>query len=562
MEKRQILTFLRGRKKRITTLKCHERKSHPEQGADPISRSFELIFLISVFIIVVMFSGCVTSPESPQELIKKGTVSATGSGRDDVSAIIPLFDTYAEQIFDRSGVPGMAIAIVKNDSVVYQRCFGVKNITTQDPVTPDTRFQIASISKSFTTATIASMVGNGELSWNDTIASWYPEFRLSDPWITEHITFLDLLSHRTGLPEYVGDELQEMGYSRPEIIECLRHVTLTGDFRREYAYANIDVTIAAEAAARKAGKPWEELISERIFVPAGMLNTSARFDDFAGAPDHADTYPMTNRTAIPGPLMNDDTNSPAGGVSSTINDMARYARLQLNEGSIDGARVIDPDALRETHSPQIIKKSTNLSIIAYGLGWEVTAANGMVRVEHGGDLTSGVSTCIVLYPDEKMAIVVLTNGFPGGHVLKKAVTNGWDDLYFSGTIRKDWYSELEEQLLEAMKPGASVIGPQEGLPPAPADAKPPRPFTYYEGSYAQDYYGTVRIEANDTVLLAYPGHLPNPMILVPYKGDTFVDRETGTGVKFSAGSSGFATGVWFAQYEMPGRNGIFSRIPS
>jgi CubicO group peptidase (beta-lactamase class C family) len=205
-----------------------------------------------------------------------------------------------------------------------------------------------------------------------------------------------------------------------------------------------------------------------------MTNTSARFDDFALAEDHADTYPMTNRTAVPGPLLNDDVNSPAGGVSSTINDMARYARLQVNEGSIDGSQVIAADALRETHTAHIIKKSTNSSIVAYGLGWEITGENGMVRVGHGGDLTSGVSTYIMLYPAEKMAIVILTNGFPEGHVLKRALTSGWDDLYFSGEIRKDWYGELEEELMEAMKPGASVIGPLEGLPPAPADAKPPR----------------------------------------------------------------------------------------
>ncbi len=161
-----------------------------------------------------------------------------------------------------------------------------------------------------------------------------------------------------------------------------------------------------------------------------------------------------------------------------------------------------------------------------------------------------------------MAIVVLTNGFPGGHVLKKAITNGWDDLYFYGTIEKDWYREFEEQLLEAMKPGASVIGPQEGLPLAPADAKPPRPLTFYEGSYTQDYYGTVHIDAYDEVLLAYPGHRTTPLILVPYDGDTFLDRDTGTGVRFTAGSSGFATGVRFAQYELPGRNGNFTNIPS
>lgn len=508
-------------------------------------------------------SGCVTSPDNHAPAAAPDMpVPAEGAGPGQVDAIIPKFDTYAEQTFQKSGVPGMAVAIVKNDSVVYLKCFGVKNITTQEPVTPHTRFQLASISKSFTSATIASMVGNDELSWNDRIASLYPEFQLDDPWITEHITFLDLLSHRTGLPEYVGDDLQELKYTRPEIIQRLRYVTLTGEFRSQYAYANIDVTTAAEAAARRAGMPWEDLVSARIFISAGMMNTSARFDDFARSPDHADTYPMTNETAIPGLLMNDDVNSPAGGVSSTITDMVRYARLQLNEGSIDGIHVINPDALRETHNAQVIRKSTNSSIVAYGLGWEVTAENGMVRVEHGGDLTSGVSTYILLYPDEKMAIVVLTNGFPGGHVLKRAITNSWEDLYFSGTIRKDWYRELENQLLEAMKPGASVIGPQEGLPPAPADAKPPRPFTFYEGSYAQDYYGIIRIEANTTGLFVYPGHRTTPMFLVPYDGDTFLDTETETSVHFTVGSSGTATGVRFAQFEMPGRSGNFSRIPS
>ena len=140
---------------------------------------------------------------------------------------------------------------------------------------------------------------------------------------------------------------------------------------------------------------------------------------------------MMNGTPVAGPLLNDDVNSPAGGVSSTINDMARYARLQLNDGNIDGKQVIDAAAIRETHRPQNIMKTSSTSITAYDLGWESVAEKGRVRVEHGGDLTSGVSTYITLYPDEKMAIVVLTNGFPGGHILKKAVINGWDDLFFT-----------------------------------------------------------------------------------------------------------------------------------
>ncbi|MDD1717545.1 MAG: serine hydrolase [Methanoregulaceae archaeon] len=531
-----------------------------QRGSGTISLKPATIFILAGLFCIVLVSGCTTSPGSQPAAVQNVSMPAAGTGPKNMSAVIPQFDAYAEQTFKKSGVPGMAVAVVRNDTVVYLRCFGVKNITTREPVTPHTRFQLASISKSFTTATMAAMAGDGELSWDDRVASIYPDFRLSDPWVTEHITFRDLLSHRTGLPEYVGDELQDLEYNRSEIISRLRYVTLTGGFRSVYAYANIDVTSAAEAAAHRAGKPWEDLVEERIFVPAGMKNTSARFADFALAKDHADTYPVTNGTAIAGPLMNDDVNSPAGGVSSTISDMARYARLQVNEGSIDGSQVIAADALRETHTAQIIKNSGNSSIVAYGLGWEITAENGMVRVGHGGDLTSGVSTYIMLYPGEKMAIVVLTNGFPGGHILKRALTNGWDDLYFSGAVKKDWYSEIEESINEALQPGASVLGPNEELPPAPADAKPARPLSAYSGSYTQDYYGPIRIDTNSTGLLVYLGHRTNPMILVPYDGDTFLDTETKTGVNFTISSTGTAMNVRFTQFDMPGRNGTFVRI--
>ena len=301
---------------------------------------------------------------------------------------------------------------------------------------------------------------------------WTPGSSSSDPWVTEKVTIRDLLMHRTGLPAYAGDELQDIGYTRQEIISKLRLDTTHGGLPFILCVFKHRHNLGSSSNARKAGMSWEDLVADRGPVPAGMKNTSARFADFEKAADRVDTYSMMNGTPVAGPLLNDDVNSPAGGVSSTINDMARYARLQLNEGSIDGKQVIDAAALRETHRPQNIMRTTNTSIVAYDLGWETVADKGRLRVEHGGDLTSGVSTYITLYPDEKMAIVVLTNGFPGGHILKKAVINGWDDLYFTGAVQKDWYREIEAGVLAAMKPGASATGPLEPLPPVPAGAQP------------------------------------------------------------------------------------------
>jgi len=502
--------------------------------------------IITALCVMILTSGCITSPVPEFQ---------------NKTSVISCFDEYAEATFLESGVPGMAVVIVENDTVIYLRCFGVANITTQEPVTPDTRFQIASISKSFTSATIASMVGTGDLSWDDRVAKINPEFRLSDPWVSEHTTFRDLLSHRTGLPEYGSDELLEFGYNRSEIISKLKYINLTGEFRSSYAYSNIGITSAAETAAIKAGMSWEDLITERIFVPAGMKNTTARFAEFAAAENHADTYPMINGTVIAGPLVSDEVNGPAGGISSTINDMTRYLRLQLNGGNLDGMQIINSSALNETHTAQNILASGNTGLSAYGFGWDITYKDGRVVVEHGGDLISGVSTYMMFYPNEDMGIVILTNGFPGGYSLKNALKNGWSDLYFKGDVQKDWYSIADGQITAALQPGSS-INPDMKLPKAPDTAGPSRELSAYCGTYAQDYYGTIRIEANETGLLMYPGYSMTPVFLTPYDGDTFQDVLTLSGVYFTVGSDGIAAQIHVDTFELPWCSGTFVRTNS
>ncbi|MDP3563604.1 MAG: serine hydrolase [Methanoregula sp.] len=502
----------------------------------------------------ILAAGCVSSPAGTPAVIPVVTPAGT-AGAGDTSAIIPLFDAYAEKTFTRSGVPGMAVAIVKDDRVVYLRCFGIKNITTKEPITPDTRFQLASISKSITSAMIASMVGNGDLSWDDPVASINPGFVLSDPYVSSHATFRDLLSHRSGLPEYGGDDLQYgFGYTRPEILSRLRYLGLSGSFRSSYGYSNIGITSAGVAAARKAGKPYEDLVAERVFIPAGMYNTSARFVDFAGSANHADTYPLENGTPVAGPLLNDDVNSPAGGVSSSISDMTRYARLQANGGWIDGKEVINTSALRETHTPQYIRAYSGTGMSGSGLGWNTYLVDGHTRIEKDGALSSGVATLITVWPGEKMALVVLTNGFPEGNVLTGSVSNGWDELYYSGTIRKDWYGETEQNM-------KIMLGSMSPAPvKEPVNPQPPRDLTYYTGSYTQDYYGTVRIVADAGKLLVYTGHSTTPVILEPYDGDTFREGSGESIARFEAGSSATAASVWFGRFETNGRNGTFVRI--
>jgi CubicO group peptidase (beta-lactamase class C family) len=528
-------------------------------GDDTNTSFHEITLIIAVIACFLLAAGCTSQgPVSPAYTAPAAAPAASDSAY--LATALDRFDDYAGTTFEKSGVPGMAVAIVRDDEVIYLKCFGVKNITTQELVDPSTWFQLASISKSFTATTIAALVGEGNLSWDDPIVAINPGFRLYDPWVTDYVTFRDLLSHRTGLPEYTGDVLQNAFlYNRSEIQERLRYVRPTGEFRIQYAYMNADITAAAEAAARREGVPWEELVVSRVLVPPGMANTSPWFSDFQGCQNRVESYITVNGTILPGSPTDDGPNSAAGGISSTITDMARYVRLQLNEGRIDGIQVIDPAALEETHRPRIIKKSSNTSMEAYGLCREIHAEDGRIRVEHGGDFSEGASTFVSLYPAERMGIVVLTNAFPEGDVLHYAVTRGWDDIYFTGSTSRDWYGEMSERMQAAMQPGASALNPFGQMEPAPAEPSPSRGPAAYAGTYGSDYYGAIRMVPDGSALLMYMDNNPEPLRLVHYDGDTFQDPATQTGVYLTVGAEGKAEEVLVKMFEMPGRDGTFTR---
>ena len=157
-------------------------------------------------------------------------------------------------------------------------------------------------------------------------------------------------------------------------------------------------------------------------------------------------------------------------------------------------------------------------------------------------------------------IVVLTNGFPGGHVLKKAVVRGWEDMYFTGSVQNDWYAELEEEINAAMQPGSSILSPYTALPEAPENASSPRDLVNYCGSYYQDYYGNLMIEngADGLVMSIGPGEMQ--YVLTPYDGDVFYEPMTGTGVYFTIDSDDKVQSVNVTMLDLPGRTGVFTRV--
>jgi len=474
-----------------------------------------------------------------------------------VKAILPEFDAQAEDIFTRSQAPGAAVAVVAGDGAVYVRCFGVREVGKPEKVDKDTVFQLASISKSFTTTMLAALVTEREIAWDDPVEKYWPGFALWDPWVSRHVAFRDLMAQRSGLPEYAGDELEQFGYGRLEILRRLRYLEPVAGFRAAYAYQNALPTAAAEGASRATGLSWERLVRTRLLAPLGMSSTVLTYRAYLDALDRSGSHTLVNGTMQAGTPQDDDVMAPAGGVSSSIADMVLYLRVQLNGGALAGVRVAGAEALAATHAATTVIGDDEAGPTAYALGWQTHSYLGRRVVQHGGDFSAGVSTMISMMPADGVGIVVLTNAFPEGHALATALTNTLYDLFIQGASQEDWLAEQQRLLQDAMK--GSILDPYEHLPEVPpADAASPRARVVYEGVYANAYYGNVTVKRGPGSGLSIKLGRGATLRYVPWDGDTWRQPETGTAAVFSV-RAGRARSVTLMVLDFAGRDGRFAR---
>src|SRR6185312_2572299 len=254
-------------------------------------------------------------------------LAAQPSGSPDrdraIGPLIQQIESFIGQGMDKTGVPGLAVAIVYQDKVVYLKGFGVRKAGLQARVDPDTIFQLASVSKPLASTVVANLVGRHEISWDDRIIDLDPGFRLSNPEVTEQLTIRDLLSHRSGLPTSSGDALEDLGFSRPEILHRMRLLRLVGEFRKHYEYSNFGFTEGAIAASKAVRERWEDLADERLFKPLEMTSTSYRWSDYRDAINKAAIHVFVDGKAVARYQRNPDAEAPAGSASSSVRDLAQ-----------------------------------------------------------------------------------------------------------------------------------------------------------------------------------------------------------------------------------------------
>jgi CubicO group peptidase (beta-lactamase class C family) len=433
-----------------------------------------------------------------------------------IDAAVASIDSIEADIEHRSGVPGIAIAVVHDGKVVFAKGYGLRRIGTTENVDPNTVFQLASVSKSISSSVVAAAIPDGHVQWSNPVAKTLPGFTLSDPWVGSHVTIADMFAHRSGLPDHAGDELEDLGYTRAQILSKLALQPLD-PFRITYHYTNFGLTAGAQAVADAEGMSWEELANAKIFRPLGMTHSSYRWVDYDHAPDHA-TLHVGAGTHWKVSAREPDAQAPAGGASSTVLDIAKWMIMEMNDGTYAGKRIAGRDALLETWRPQILSSPPNDPVGRsgfYGEGMNVNYDEaGMLHLSHSGAFAMGAATVFEMLPAAKLGIVVLTNGTPSG--VPESIAKSFYDRVEFGAAQRDWYDAYAPLFAQMLAPQGELVGKEPPVHPVA-----PLRLDAYAGTYANPYYGDAVVSAENGALVLGLGVKPERYTLTHWNGNTF-----------------------------------------
>jgi len=410
------------------------------------------------------------------------------------------FDKYVAKAAADWRVPALAIAVVKDDSVVFAKGYGVLQKGTSQPANEHTRFAIGSTTKAMTAASIAMLVDEGKLKLDDRVSQYIPELQLSDPWVTRELTIRDLLTHRSGLP---GTDLfwaSSWKYSQADVIRGLRYIQPTASFRSKWQYHNVLYALNGTIIERVSGMPWEQFVRKRIFEPLGMNETEPLVSMIVGKPNVAVPHALVNDSVAIVPIRSTDGVASAGSVWSSVSDMAKWMRFVIDSGRVGDKRLIQQKTFAELVTPQIEAPMAEYPALqlakpdffSYGLGWFIQDYRGQQVWMHTGSI-NGLCAIIGLEPNKRLGVYVLENL---DHAeLRHGLMYTVFDLFENGP-RRDWSKDLQPIFARPAPAAATPAGT------APAASAPSLPLERYAGTYVDSAYGTVRVTFENGTLKA------------------------------------------------------------
>lgn len=427
--------------------------------------------------------------------------------------------------------PGMAVGIIKDDKIVYLAGHGKRNIELDLPVTESTYFRLASTSKAFTALSLAMMIEEKELTWQEPVTSLLPQFQMQDPWVTREFTLLDLLTHRSGLPGGAGDSMlwpEPSGFSRAEIIHNLRYLTPTSSFRSQYGYSNLLFITAGELVAGVRQQPWDVIIEQSIMTPLDMTcfagDIPAQYlSNVAMSYGHNDEkgiYPIPRNQISKSKLVS----AAAGGVVCNAQDMLKWVSMWLNNGiTPDGTQLVSEKTLAFMQSPQMLLSVSetdedwdNTLFKAYGLGWRLSDVYGKKVVSHTGTL-SGYQAYVAMVPEIDLGIVLLNNGSNSGargsvmqHIVKAYLTEHDTQNWVANYV--EYQQEREARYLarhSVPKGNAEVI----------------LDLLAYQGNFEDKWFGNMTVKMENDALRITSSKMPTLTgTLEPFIDHSFVIR--------------------------------------
>jgi len=404
------------------------------------------------------------------------------------------FDAYVDRTMREWKVPGAAIVIVKDGNIVLSKGYGLRDVKNNLPVTEQTLFPIASITKSFTVATLGTLASEGKLDWDKPVREYLPDFRLSDDVLTARVTPRDLVTHRTGLPRHDATWYRS-GLEREEMYSRLRYLEPNRDLRRDFQYNNLMFMTAGYLAGKLAGSSWEDAVKARIFDPLGMKSSNFDFgESFKSSTDVAHAYRKDDKeVANEVPVYKGDKAlGPAGAIVSNLSDMTQYLFMYMNQGKKGDRQIISLSDIRQMISPQMVIRSSDLDpeigYAHYGMGLFVTTYRGHKFVQHGGNL-DGFSLLLSFLPDDHIGSVILLNMEASS--LREVLAYNINDRLL-GLEQVDFNKRQHDRYLAFKK--AEDDARDKNYVPRRENTQFSHAIDEYVGEYSHPAYGTVQIE--------------------------------------------------------------------
>lgn len=434
--------------------------------------------------------------------------------RDPVQSILKNFEKYAEEQQREWRVQGMAIGIIKDDKIILVKGYGQRGMDDKQPVDENTIFQIGSLTKAFTSALVSIGVDKKWLKWDDTVIEHMPEFHLDDSWVAAQFQIQDLLAQRSGLPAYSGDSQALFGFTAEDMMHHLNHFKSSTSFRSQYAYQNIFFVVAGHILEAKSKIDYSNLLKLEIFTPLGMTSSSTTLEEYSTSENRAE-WLIHEKNGTIFHLKEDSPEAnwsyifgPAGGINSNIKDMANWMILQANQGKFKDQQIISSDNMKRMTRPMIFAGSSDEGINSYNaLGWVHRDYSPYPIIWHNGS-TLGAYNAAAFIPEEKLGIVILTNG--RNTLLASALVFQFFDMYY-GKADQNWSQKLLAKVKEELKK----------TPPKVENPSPPMPLSSYAGEYQNPAYGKAVVKEVNRELHLIMGKNNKDYPLKPWDRDIF-----------------------------------------